>query len=322
MDTQHDAPETLLEAIQYFADEDVALAFVANLRWPSGEQACPKCGSVGEHYFLKSRRVWKCRDCRKQFSIKVGTIFEDSPIKLSLWLPAVWMLVNCKNGISSYELARDLGVTQKTAWFMLHRIRLAMQSDDGFFGKMDGEIEVDETYIGGKAKNMHRERRKRIITGTGGHDKTAVLGLLERPRNAPHSPARTHVLKDVTQRNMQGHVRANVEPGASLYTDRHWGYYGLKSDYIHDIVDHAMEYVRGRVHTNGIENFWSLVKRAIHGTYVSIEPFHVFRYLDEQAFRFNNREANDGQRFVSVLKDIVGKRLTCHELTGAEAPPL
>ena len=314
MDTQHDAPETLLEAIQYFADEDVALAFVANLRWPSGEQACPKCGSVGEHYFLKTRRVWKCRDCRKQFSIKVGTIFEDSPVKLSKWLPAVWMLVNCKNGISSYELARDLGVTQKTAWFMLHRIRLAMQ--DGSVEKMTGEVEVDETYIGGKAKNMHLARRKRIIHGTGGHDKTAVMGLLERPRNAPHSLVRTHVLNDVTQRTMQGHVRANVEPGANLYTDRHWGYYGLKSDYMHDIVDHAMEYVRGRVHTNGIENFWSLVKRAVHGTYVSIEPFHVFRYLDEQAFRFNSRKANDGERFRRLLCDGLARRLTYAELTG------
>ena len=316
MDTQYDSPETLLEAIQYFADEDAALAFVANLRWPSGEQACPKCGSIGDHYFLKSRRVWKCRDCRKQFSIKVGTIFEDSPIKLSLWLPAVWMLVNCKNGISSYELARDLGVTQKTAWFMLHRICLALQSEGGFFEKMDGEVEVDETYIGGKAKNMHRERRKRIIKSTGGHDKTAVLGLLERPRNSPHSLVRTHVLSDVTKRTMQGHVRDNVEEGANLYTDRHWGYYGLRSDYIQDVVDHAMEYVRGRIHTNGIENFWSLVKRAIHGTYVSIEPFHVFRYLDEQAFRFNNRGDNDRGRFLSAIRSVVGRRLTYAELTG------
>ena len=316
MTDQTEGPETLLNAIRHFADEDVALAFVADLRWPDGEQVCPKCGSVGEHYFLKTRRVWKCRDCRKQFSIKVGTIFEDSPISLSKWLPAVWMLVNCKNGISSYELSRALGVTQKSAWFMLHRIRLAMKDDGGFWTKMDGEIEVDETYIGGKAKNMHRERRKRIIKSTGGHDKTAVLGLLERPRNSPHSLVRTHVLSDVTKRTMQGHVRDNVEEGANLYTDRHWGYYGLRSDYIHDVVDHAMEYVRGRIHTNGIENFWSLVKRAIHGTYVSIEPFHVFRYLDEQAFRFNNRGDNDRGRFLSAIRSVVGRRLTYAELTG------
>ena len=219
------APATLLQAIKYFDDEDVALEFVATLRWPNGEQVCPKCGSENKHYFLKTRRVWKCRDCRKQFSFKVGTIFEDSPIKMAKWLPAVWMLVNCRNGISSYELARDLGVTQKTAWFMLHRIRLAMQS--GTFEKMRGEVEADEVYIGGKAKNMHMERRKRIIRGTGGHDKTAVMGLLERPRGAAHSLIRTMVLDAVTQERMQGEIKKNVEPGSAIYTDRHWGYFGL-----------------------------------------------------------------------------------------------
>ena len=199
-----DAPNTLLEAFQYFADEDVALAFVADMRWPDGEQTCRKCGSIAKHYFMKTRKRWKCRDCRHQFSIKVGTIFEGSPLSLTLWLPAMWMLANCKNGISSYELGRALGVTQKTAWFMLHRIRLAMKDDGGFWTKMDGDVEVDETYIGGKAKNMRRARRKRIIKGTGGHDKTAVMGLLERPRNAPHSLVRTTVLDDVTQRTITG----------------------------------------------------------------------------------------------------------------------
>ena len=314
-----DAPNTLLEAIQYFADEDVALAFVADMRWPDGEQTCRKCGSIGKHYFMKTRKRWKCRDCRHQFSIKVGTIFEGSPLSLSLWLPAMWMLANCKNGISSYELSRALGVTQKTAWFMLHRIRLAMKDHDGFWAKMDGDVEVDETYIGGKAKNMHRARRKRIIRGTGGHDKTAVMGLLERPRNTPHSLVRTTVLNDVTQRTMQAHVQNNVEEGANLYTDRHWGYYGLSASYMHEVIDHVHEYVRGRIHTNGIENFWSLLKRTIGGTYVSIEPFHVTRYLDEQAFRFNTRGANDRGRFASVVSAIVGKHLTYSELTGAEA---
>lgn len=309
--------ETLLQAIQHFADEDVARDYVANLRWPTGEKACPKCGSISDHYWLPSRKAWKCRDCRKLFSVKVGTIFEGSPIKLSKWLPAMWMLANCKNGISSYELARMLGVTQKTAWFMLHRIRLAMQDGD-FNEPMSGEVEADETYIGGKAKNMHRARKKRIIKGTGGHDKVAVMGLLERPRGAPHSLVRTRVLSEVTQRALQGYIRENVEGGADLYTDRHRGYFGLSKHYMHDVIDHASEYVRGRVHTNGIENFWSLVKRAIHGTYVSIEPFHVTRYLDEATFRFNTRKANDGQRFVRLVKDVVGKRLTYSELTGAD----
>ena len=166
-------PQTLLQAVTFFADNDAAIQYVADMRWPDGEQACPKCGSIAEHYFMKTRKRWKCRDCRHQFSVKVGTIFEGSPIKLSKWMPAVWMLANSKNGISSYELARALGVTQKTAWFMLHRIRLAMQDED--FRMFDGEVEADEVYIGGKAKNMHMERRKRIIKGTGGHDKTAVM---------------------------------------------------------------------------------------------------------------------------------------------------
>ena len=216
--------------------------------------------------------------------------------------------MNCKNGISSYELSRHLGVTQKTAWFMLQRIREGLRM--GSFEKIDGEVEVDETYIGGKAKNMHIAKRKRVIKGTGGHDKTAVLGLLERPRNAPHSLVRTHILDNVTQERMQGEIRKNVEAGASIYTDRHWGYYGLSRDYMHDVVDHVTAYVKGRIHTNGLENFWSLVKRAIHGTYVSIEPFHVFRYVDEQAFRFNNRGDDDPGRFVTALRGIIEKRVT------------
>ena len=316
-DKTNSLPQTLLQAVRFFADEDEAIRFVADMRWPDGEQACPKCGSIDKHYFMKTRKRWKCRYCRHQFSVKVDTIFEGSPIKLSKWLPAVWMLGNSKNGISSYELARALGVTQKTAWFMLHRIREAMGDDD--FSIMDGEVEVDETYIGGKAKNMHVARRKRIIKSTGGHDKTAVMGLLERPRGSEHSLVRTTVLDAVTQERMQGEIKKNVEPGANVYTDRHWGYHGLSKDYMHDVVDHASEYVRGRVHTNGIENFWSLVKRALHGTDVSIEPFHVFRYLDEQTFRFNTRKANDGQRFMRLVKHVVGNRLTYAELTGAEA---
>lgn len=311
------APETLLQAVAYFADEDVAHEFVARLRWADGEIECPKCGSVGAHYFLKSRRVYKCRDCRRQFSLKVGTIFEDSAISLSKWLPAMWMLANCKNGISSYELARALGVTQKTAWFMLHRIREAMK--DGRNGPVDGDVEVDETYIGGKAKNMHKARKERIIRGRGGVDKTAVMGLLERPRGAEHSLVRTVVLNEQTHERMQAVVRENVAPGATLMTDAHHGYRKLASEYMHEVVDHASEYVRGKVHTNGLENFWSLVKRAIHGTYVSIEPFHVFRYLDEQTFRFNTRKASDGDRFREIVRSIVGKRLDYSTLTGKEA---
>lgn len=315
-EAKHITVETLLQAIQYFADEMDAIQYVANLRWPDGEQHCQHCGSVASHYWLAPRKSWKCRDCRKVFSVKVGTIFEGSPIKLGKWLPAMWMLANCKNGISSYELARALGVTQKSAWFMLHRIREAMKN--GSLDKMDGEVEADETCVGGKAENMHRSRRARIIRGTGTMDKVAVMGLLERPRGAEHSLVRTMVLDETTKDRMQGEIEKNVAPGSSVYTDNHRSYLGLSAkDYMHDVVDHAAYYVKGRVHTNGLDNFWSLVKRALHGTYVSIEPFHVFRYIDEQAFRFNNRGANDGQRFARLLKNVVGKRLDYATLTGA-----
>lgn len=313
MTVQNDAPETLLEAVTYFSNPDVALAFVANLRWPDGEQVCPRCGVIREHYYLKTRRVWKCRDCHKQFSVKLGTIFEDSPIGLSKWLPAMWMLVNCKNGISSYELARGIGVTQKTAWFMLHRIRLAMQSDS--FDKMDGEVEVDESYIGGKARNMHREKKKRVITGTGGMSKVAVMGLLER-HGKNGSQVRTHVVQTIRKPELQSRIREHVERGAEVFTDRLRSYDGLGSDYAHDVIDHAECYAKGKVHTNGLENFWSLVKRALNGTYISVEPFHLFRYLDEQAFRFNNRKNTDRGRFLHALASILHKRLTYHELTG------
>ena len=310
-----DAPETLLEAAQYFADEDVALTFLANLRWPSGEQVCPKCGSEREHGYLKSVRRWKCRDCRGQFSIKVGTIFEDSPIPLGKWLPAMWMLANCKNGISSYELARDLGVTQKTAWFMLHRLRLALQS--GNFDKMDGDVEVDETFIGGRARFMHKSKRKRVIKGTGGMGKVAVMGLLER-HGSDGSQVRTKVMGGFRKHHIQAEIREHVEPGANVYSDAFRCYNGLEDNFFHSVIDHAERYVDGLVHTNGLENFWSLLKRAVKGTYVSVEPFHLFRYLDEQTFRFNNRKDSDRGRFLTALCNVLHKRLTYSELTGQE----
>jgi transposase-like protein len=238
---------------------------------------------------------------------------EDSPIGLDKWMMATWMVTNCKNGVSSYEIARDVKVTQKSAWFMLHRIRLAMQ-DDFFGSKLGGEVEVDETFIGGKARNMHVSERKRRITGTGGHDKTAVVGILERG-----GKVRAAVIPSRKRKVLQEEVHKHVTAGAALYTDALMSYDGLASDYAHQVVDHATQYVDGRVHTNGLENFWSLLKRGISGTYVSVEPFHLFRYLDEQMFRFNNRkDLDDAGRFDLVVSQIVGKRLTFAELTGKE----
>lgn len=314
------APKTLLEAVRYFADEDAALEFAANVRWPEGEQVCPKCGSIGQHYFLKNQRRWKCRDCRKQFSFKVGTIFEDSPLPMSKWLPAVWMLANCKNGISSYEMGRALGVTQKTAWFMLHRIREAMR--EGTFEKLGGEVEADEAYFGGAMQNMHESKKRRLkFERTQLHrTKAMVVGTLQRSAEPGTSVVRTSILPSASHEGMRAIVRSHVEAGSQLYTDQHAAYSPLSAEYAHQWVSHAIKYVEGRVHTNGLENFWSLVKRTIKGTYVSVDPFHLFRYLDEQSFRFNERGDNDGGRFVAVLRRVIGRRLTYSRLTGANLP--
>ncbi len=317
-------PRTLLEAVKYFSDKDVALQFVAALKWPDGV-TCPSCESkkVG---FLKTRRLWKCRDCAKQFSAKVGTIFEDSPIGLEKWMPAMWLIVNCKNGISSYELARDLGVTQKTAWFMLHRIRAAMQSNT--FRKMKGEVEVDETFIGGKARFMHQGRRERIFRGKSHHfGKVAVQGLLERRGEKGHSEVHVEVVDNVRRFKLQGNIRkhVNMDGTATVYTDALKSYtqtakWGPTDLYVHKVIDHAEAYVDGQIHTNGMENFWSLLKRGLRGTYVSVEPFHLFRYLDEQMYRFNNRKDSDFGRFIGAVKSVVNRRLTYVALTGKELP--
>jgi transposase-like protein len=308
-------PKTLQQAIRYFSDEQVCIDTVAALRWPKGP-ICPKCYHT-EHYYLATQKRWKCKKCYKQFSVKLGTIFEDSPIPLDKWLPALWMAVNCKNGISSYEVHRALGITQKSAWFVLHRIRLALQARSILkLGGNSGEVEVDETFIGGKSRNMHLNKRKRRITGTGGKDKTIVLGVLERG-----GKVRTAVVTDRRKKALHAQVKTHVEAGAALYTDALQSYDGLAQEYAHEVIDHAERYVDGQVHTNGLENFWSLLKRGLNGTYISVEPFHLFRYLDEQVWRYNNRATrerpmNDGDRFQLALSQIAGKRLTFAEVTG------
>lgn len=305
-------PKTLQAAILFFSDPDNCIAYLANKRWPSGIVLCPNCGSDSVS-FNSNRRTWKCSSHhpRREFSIKVGTIFEDSPIGLAKWLTAVWMLTNCKNGVSSCEMARSLGVTQKSAWFMLHRIRLALQ-DENFGSKLNGEVEADETFIGGKARNMHVSKRQRRITGRGTVDKTVVMGVLQRGGNV-----RTAVVDDRRKTTLQAEVRKHVKAGAALYTDELLSYEGLAQDYAHAVINHAVSYVEGRVHTNGMENFWSLLKRGIGGTYISIEPFHLFRYLDEQSFRYNNRkDIGDAGRFAKAISQIVGKRVTFSALTG------
>ncbi len=301
-------PDTLQEAVLFFSNPDNCREYLVAHRWPTGVM-CPRCGSKNVLFQAKYNR-WQCgsKHALRQFTSKTGTIFEDSPLGLDKWLMAMWLVVNCKNGVSSYEIHRDLKITQKTAWFMDHRIRLALHQ--GSLEKCSGEVEADETFIGGKARNMHPDKRARRITGTGGKDKTCVMGILERG-----GKVKTTVVSNRQKKALQAEVRKHVEAGSALYTDALKSYEGL-DEFQHQVVDHAVQYVDGKIHTNGLENFWSLLKRGLNGTYVSVEPFHLFRYLDEQTFRFNNREMTDGERFEEAVKQIVGRRLTFEQLTG------
>jgi transposase-like protein len=303
-------PSTLQEAIKYFSDDLVCINFVANLRWTGGIAVCPNCNNDTTS-FLSTRKLWKCKACKKQFSVKLGTIFEDSPIGLDKWLMAIWMIANCKNGVSSYELHRSIGITQKSAWFVLHRIRLAMQA--GSIEKLSGIVEADETFIGGSAKNMHHAKRESFKMKGGRIDHmTAVLGMVQRG-----GTVRAQVIPNTQGKTIVPIVRENVEQRSLFFSDSHPAYALLNTDYIHAAVNHSVEYVRGNVHTNSIENFWSLLKRTIKGTYVSVEAGHLHAYVEEQTFRFNQRKGTDRTRFVEVVRAISGKRLTYDQLIGS-----
>jgi len=326
MERKAQHPNSLQAAIKYFSDEQVCIDTVAALRWPQGVPVCPACEHE-EHYYLKSQRRWKCKECGRQFSVKLGTIFEDSPIGLDKWLIALWMLVNCRNGVSSYEVARALEITQKSAWFVLHRLRLALR--DGSIKKLGGsgsEIEADETFVGGKTKNMHKRRKEALQRAQNASlrgdtrliGKTVVMGLLDREARK----IRATVVPNTKRETLQAEILKQVEEGSVMYTDESTSYMGLTKKFAHQVVNHLEKYVDGRVSTNGIENFWSLLKRGLNGTYVAVEPFHLFRYVDEQVFRYNTRKdaegkkLSDGMRFEMALTQIGGKRLTFAEVTG------
>jgi transposase-like protein len=321
-------PNTLLEAVQYFADQKTCIEYLAAKRWPDGVVVCPICGKKGAGFLAKQNR-WQCseRHPKRQFSIKVGTVMEDSPIGLDKWLPVLWQIANCRNGISSWEIHRAVGVTQKTAWFLLQRARLAMQ-DDLTGGNLGGEVEVDETFIGGLARNMHKAKRaakKSDVNGS--YPKSIVLGILERASEGKPKRVRATIIADRKKATLAPEVAAAVEPGSMIYSDEFGYSWSLDGRYVHEMVNHAEEYVKGNCHTNSLENFWSLLKRTVGGTYVAVEPFHLFRYIDEQAFRFNNRKDADGEvvtdaeRFSRLCSQILGKRLTYQQLIGKEVPP-
>jgi transposase-like protein len=310
-------PTTLVDAVKYFGNEQVCIDEVASMRWPDGQKFCIGCGEVDNLIWLANQKRYKCRGCKKQFSVKVGTIFHDSPLGLDKWMVAMWMLANCRNGVSSYEIARTIGITQKSAWHMMHRIREAMTDMGSEKMGGNGPIEIDETFVGGKVKNMHKSKRVKGLNYSAGNGKTIVMGMLERG-----GKVRAGVIADRKRHHMQPVLEGNVEAGSHVITDEHANYplIAAKNDYVHEVINHIEGYVRDHVHTNGIENFWSCLKRGLNGTYISVEPFHLDRYVNEQVFRFNLRHKHtDASRFKAVLKDVVGRRLTYAELTGRTA---
>jgi transposase-like protein len=305
-----EAIRTLQQAIQHFSSEANCIDYMVKMRWPDGVVICPTCGR-DDVSWLQNQKKWQCKSkhSKRQFSAKVGTIFEDSPVGLDKWLMTAWMIVNCKNGVSSYEIARAIGVTQKSAWFMMHRLRLAMKIEhDGQMGGDGGTIEADECFIGGEKKNMHLGNRK------GADKKAVVFGMIDRNTRE----VRATVVPDAKMATLCTHILDHVGKSSNVYTDGWNAYQNLGyAGFVHETVNHIDQYVKGQVHTQGIENFWSLLKRTIKGTYVAVEPFHLDRYVDEQVFRFNtSKSMNDGQRFKKVLSQVAGKRLTLAEVTG------
>jgi transposase-like protein len=325
-----DAPQTLTKAIALFSDPDKAFEAAVEFRWPGGNVTCPRCGAA-KHSFIKTRKLWFCYVCKKQFTVKVGTIMEDSPIGLDKWMIAFWLLVACKNGISSYELASTIKISQTSAWFMLQRIRQVMKGrkfgNSTKIGGEGSEVETDETFVGGKVKNMHRSRRVKFASEegyAGGYTgKTIVHGILDRNLRK----VRATVVPNVGREALQDEIFKNVKYGSTVYTDNAVAYdNGLQRRFIHEFVDKTEAYVRGRVHVNGMENFWSLLKRSLRGTYVAVEPFHLSRYVDEQVFRYNHRKEGDrklsnADRVAILMSQVCGHRLTYSDLTGKSDSP-
>lgn len=305
-------PKTLLEAIKFFSEYENCRQFMIAIRWNDGVMLCPRCGSADVLYMEKSRLYFcRAKHEKAKFSLKVGTIFEDSPIGLEKWLPTAWLISNCKNGVSSYEIARAIGVTQKSAWHMLHRLREAMTDETGKIGTVGGvPVECDETFIGGKVKNMHKSKRPKV-SSHGGATKAIVLGMLERGGRV-----KAQVIADRKKQQLDPAMADSIEAYSHIITDEHVSYGFVSTPYFREVINHAEEYVNGHIHTNGIENFWSLLKRALGGTYISVEPFHLDAYVKEQVFRYNNRkDADDFTRFATCMMGIQGKRLTYQALT-------
>ncbi len=314
---------TLSTMAKQFSDEEEAYKYVEKTRWANGV-VCPHCGSIDRAYYLEPqngtrttrtgrktyRRVWKCAECHEQFSALVGTIFEDSKIPLSKWLLAVLEISADKNGVSSMELSRKLGITQKSAWFMAHRIRYA-QNGFPLSEMLKGTVEVDETYIGGKARNMHRARREQVIQGRGTVGKVPVFSMVERG-----GEVRSQVLGVIDGESVRQPLKENVDAKATLNTDTSPVYNSVGKEFAtHETVDHAREeYVRGAAHINTAEGYFSQLKRSIDGTHHHVSEKHLPRYLAEFDFRYSTRKDEDGTRIEKTIKRVAGKRLTYKEI--------
>lgn len=303
--------KTLQQALVYFSNEENARKAAIELIWPDGI-TCSHCGSRKYHWIELQER-WKCKLCHLPFSIKNKTLMENSHYPIGVWMSAIWMFASARNGVSAREISRTLGISRKAAWFLMHRIRTAMET--GTFQKLSGTVEVDETYVGGKAKNMHKKKKEQMPKGRGAVGKAIVMGMRSRDGQVV-----TKVITDTKRKTLHGEIQNTVKKGSKVYTDSLPAYRRLgKKGYTHKSVDHSNgEYVRGKVHTNGIENVWSLFKRHMRGTYVSVSPKHLQRYADEQAFRHNVLKLTDNERVQKIIDGLIGKRLTFDELTGQQ----